>query len=163
MLRAAVGTAVTVFGGADSDVVDLRMDWANVLFEGGDFRNAAPVFYDLACDLAERDGSDDSLVFRCRLQNATCRALMGETDAALETLRRLLADEERVYGPDDQRPLELRRQIGLLERGAGRHTRAERTLRSLADDLRRIHGPDHPQLRQVLGLLHAPLGESDGG
>ncbi|MFD0773445.1 serine/threonine protein kinase, partial [Streptomonospora algeriensis] len=59
-------------------------------------------------------------------------------------------------------PLELRRQIGLLERGAGRHTRAERTLRSLTEDLRRIHGPGHPQLAQVLSLLHDPLSESDG-
>ncbi|MBB4931109.1 serine/threonine protein kinase [Lipingzhangella halophila] len=160
VLQAAVHTATANFGAADSDVVNLRMDWANVLFEGGDFRGAAPVFADLAVDLARRDGPDDPLVFRCRLHNATCRALMGETDEALETLRRLLADEERVYGPDDQRPLELRRQIGLLERGAGRHERAEHTLRSLAEDVRRTYGPDHPLLAQVRSLLHGPLGES---
>ncbi|MUL42059.1 protein kinase [Streptomonospora sp. PA3] len=159
VLKAAVRSSAAAFGEADSDVVDLRMDWANVLFEGGDFRGAAPVYADLADDLAGREGPDDSLVFRCRLQHATCRALMGETDAALETLRHLLADEERVYGPDDQRPLELRRQIGLLERGSGRHENAERTLRSLARDLRRIHGPDHPALAQVVALLESPLGE----
>ncbi|QBI53660.1 serine/threonine-protein kinase [Streptomonospora litoralis] len=163
VLQAAVETATAAFGSADSDVVELRMDWANVLFEGGDFRGAAPVYASVATDLTRRHGEDDPLVFRCRLQHATCRALLGETDAALETLRRLLADEERVYGAEDQRPLELRRQIGLLELGAGRRDRAGHTLHTLADDLRRIHGPDHPALAQVLALLQGPLAETDGG
>ncbi|WP_017555565.1 serine/threonine-protein kinase [Nocardiopsis baichengensis] len=157
VLEAAVATARGVFGPHDSDVVELRMDLANILFEGGDFRAAEPEFSALAADLATADGrSDGSLVFRCRLQAATCRALAGETASALEELQALRADEERAYGPEDARPLELRRQIGLLQRGAGQHAEARATLTALAEDLSRIHGPDHPTLKQVTDLLDPP-------
>jgi serine/threonine protein kinase len=158
VLAAAVRAARAAFGDTDTDVVRLRMDWANVLFEGGDFLAAAPVYGELAADLARESGPDDSLAFRSRLQNATCLALTGDSPRALETLARLLADEERVYGRDDHRPLELRRQIGLLELGAGRRDRAERTLRALADDVRRVYGPGHPTLAQIDEVLAGPAG-----
>ncbi|MDA2810661.1 serine/threonine-protein kinase [Nocardiopsis sp. RSe5-2] len=158
VLEAAAATARAVFASDDTDVIALRTDLANVLFEGGDFRAAEPVFSALAADLARsQDPSDVSLVFRCRLQAATCRALAGETGPALTGLKALLVDEERTYGPDDPRPLELRRQIGLLQRGVGEHAAADATLRALAKDLLRIHGPDHPGLEQISDLLDPPL------
>ncbi|MFC3994381.1 protein kinase [Nocardiopsis sediminis] len=158
VLQAAVHAARTAFGDTDTDVVRLRMDWANILFEGGDFLAAAPVYEALASDLAAQDASDISLVFRSRLQHATCHALTGDTSRALDILARLLADEELAYGRDDPRPLELRRQIGLLELGAGDREQAEHTLRALADDVRRVHGPGHPTLARIRELLSGPAG-----
>src|SRR5699024_9552360 len=104
------------------------LDLANVLFEGGEYRRAAPAYEALARDLARRDGPDAELVLRSRLQAATSRALIGDTAASLRTLDALLADESRVYGADDPRTLELRRQIGLLQLGAGRRAEAVTTL-----------------------------------
>ncbi|GAB3214051.1 hypothetical protein GCM10027294_51090 [Marinactinospora endophytica] len=153
VLERAVDAATRTFGEADSDVVGLLREWASILFEGGDYRRAAPVYESLVANLAERDGPDGELVFRYRFQSATCHALTGDTSGALESLERLLADEERVYGPDDPRPLELRRQIGLLQLGAGRRELATKTLQALLSDLVRVHGPDHPTAVGVRELL----------
>lgn len=157
-LREAVSSATASFGPTDPDTVRLRMDWANVLFEGGNFRGAAPVYEDLVEDLEGLEGEENqSLVFRCRLQNATCHALSGQTGPALSILSELLDDEVDVYGHDDHRPLELRRQIGLLELTAGRREDAEHTLRDLRDDLVRLHGPGHPTVTQLNDLLSGSL------
>ncbi|GAA1467231.1 serine/threonine protein kinase [Nocardiopsis exhalans] len=157
-LREAVTSATASFGATDPDTVRLRMDWANVLFEGGNFRGAAPVYAELVADLEGLEGDENqSLVFRCRLQNATCHALSGQTSAALSILSELLDDEVDVYGHDDHRPLELRRQIGLLELAAGRREDAEPTLRDLREDLVRLHGPKHPAVAQLDDLLTGSL------
>ncbi|GHC83985.1 hypothetical protein GCM10007079_25530 [Nocardiopsis terrae] len=157
-LREAVSSATASFGPTDPDTVRLRMDWANVLFEGGNFRGAAPVYAGLVEDLEGLEGEENqSLAFRCRLQNATCHALSGQTGAALSILSELLDDEVDVYGHDDHRPLELRRQIGLLELTAGRHEDAEHTLHDLREDLVRLHGPGHPTVTQLNDLLSGSL------
>ncbi|UOE22106.1 serine/threonine protein kinase [Thermobifida halotolerans] len=153
VLESALAAADRAFGPLDADVVDLRRHLADVLFDGGDYRQAAPAFAALAADLAERDGPDGDLVFRYRLREATCRALVGDTAEALELMRRLLADERRVYGPDDPRVLELRRQIGVLQLSSGQRDRAEETLHTLLVDLVRLHGPGHPQVAGVRALL----------
>ena len=157
-LQEAVSSATASFGPTDPDTVRLRMDWANVLFEGGNFRGAAPVYEGLVEDLEGLEGEENqSLVFRCRLQNATCHALSGQTGAALSILSELLDDEVDVYGHDDHRPLELRRQIGLLELAAGRRKAAEHTLRDLREDLVRLHGPGHPTVAQLNDQLDGSL------
>lgn len=153
MLESAVGAAEGAFGPLDADVVDLRRHLADVLFDGGDYRRAVPVFAALAADLARRDGPDGELVFRYRLREATCRALVGDAAEALELMRSLLADEQRVYGPGDPRVLELRRQIGLVQLSSGQREQAAQTLHVLLVDLIRLHGPDHPQVAGVRALL----------
>jgi serine/threonine protein kinase len=153
VLERAMGVARKVFGAVDSEVVNVRLEWANVLFEGGEYRRAAPAYQALAGDLAERDGPDSELAFRCRLQDATCHALIGDITRALDTLGRLLADERRVFGADDPRTLELRRQIGLLQLGAGQRSTAAATLSELLADQIRVHGPDHPSVPKLQDLL----------
>lgn len=162
VLSGVVADATVALGEHDTDVVSLRLELADVLFLGGDYRRAAPAFRDLAADLARRDGSDGELVLRCRLQEATCHAAAGETGTALRQLRELLADEERVFGPDDERTLELRRQIGLLLLGSGEAEEARRLLSDLLSDLVRVSGPDHPSARNVRELL-ANVDRSPGG
>ncbi|GAA1190086.1 serine/threonine-protein kinase [Prauserella alba] len=161
LLGNAVQSARAEFGPVDPDVIDLRLEWANVLFEGGDYRTAAPAYQALKADLEERDGPDSELVFRCRLQHATCHALTGDTAAALESMHALLTDEQRVFGPADPRPIELRRQIGLLQLGAGQRAEATDTLSGLLEDLVREHGEQHPSVPKIRDLL-AGIPGSDG-
>jgi len=153
VLAAVAEPATRALGRADPAVVSLRFELANVLFEGGDYRGAAPVYQQLATDLSAHDGPDAELVFRCRLQEATCHALVGQTAAAIDQLEALLRDERRAFGPDDPRILELRRQIGLLQLGAGRTDQARIVLTELLADLERLHGPDHPTTGRVRDLL----------
>ncbi|WP_268245643.1 serine/threonine protein kinase [Planomonospora parontospora] len=149
VLSAVAKPATLVFGSGDDQVLALRLRLAEVLFEGGDYRRAAPAFGELHRDLADRYGRHDDRALHCRRQEATCQALLGETSMALELLKRLLVDAQAVYGRDDSRPLELRRQIGLLELGTGHPQRAQHTLALLLDDLTGLHGPDHPEVVKV--------------
>ncbi|KAA9375539.1 serine/threonine protein kinase [Microbispora cellulosiformans] len=132
--------------------LELRIELADVLFLGGDYRRAAPEFRRLAADLAERRGEDDHLVLRFRLMEANCHAALGDTALALEQMRLLLRDERRLR-VDEDRILELRRRIGLLELGAGERVRAGRTLGDLLPDLERRYGAEHPAVGKVRELL----------
>ncbi|TDD44950.1 hypothetical protein E1286_25525 [Nonomuraea terrae] len=140
-------------GRTDSEVIALRIDLADALFLAGDHRRAAPEFAALAADIAARQGPADDLALRFRMMEATCLAMLGDTALALARLRHLL-DDERRFGVDDDRTLELRRQIGLLELGAGDHAAARRTLGALLADLEQRHGPGHPSTREIRDLLH---------
>ncbi|MFD2489359.1 protein kinase domain-containing protein [Amycolatopsis jiangsuensis] len=153
VLEGAVHASLATSDPTGEGVFALRLEWANVLFEGGEYRRAAPAYRDLARDFTKKDGPDSELVFRCRLQEATCLALIGDTSLAVRSLESLLSDEQRVYGADDSRPLELRRQIGLLHLAGGQRDEATRTLSRLLDDLIRVHGPTHPSVPKVRDLL----------
>lgn len=136
----------------DEKAVELRVELADVLFLGGDYRRAASEFRGLAADLASLRSEDDHLVLRFRLMEANCHAALGDTALALGQMRRLLEDEKR-FGVDEDRILELRRRIGLLELGAGDRDRAGRTLRDLLPDLERRYGSGHPNVSKVRELL----------
>ena len=146
-------TAAEALGDIDSDVIGLRLQLANVRFDGGDYRAAAPDYRRLAADIAARDGADNELALQCRMKEATCQALAGETALALRQLEALLSDESRVFGVDDDRPIEVRRQIALLQIGSGDRDRATSTLRRLHTDLTRLYGPDHSSVIEIDTLL----------
>ena len=95
VLAELVGPAADAFGPTSSDVVDLRIELAEILFLGGDYRRAAPEFHRLAADVAKVEGPGNNLALRCRLMAAGCHAATGETNVALTQLHRLLDDEER--------------------------------------------------------------------
>ncbi|MEU0960791.1 protein kinase [Micromonospora aurantiaca] len=152
VLAEVAGPAGRTFGATHPDVVSLRFELANVLFEGGDYHRAAPAYHDLAADLAN-DATQLDLSLRCRLQEATCHALTGRTPQALRQLHDLLDDQRRAYGNDDDRTLELRRQIGLLQLGAGQRQAAERTLSALLTDLRRLRPAGDPSASEIADLL----------
>ncbi|WP_250032189.1 protein kinase domain-containing protein [Paractinoplanes maris] len=141
------------FGNTDDDVVKVRYDLATTLFDGGNYRRAAPAFHALAADLA-RAGSAD-LLFDCRLNEATCYALTGQVGQAISQLDELLAERRRTSGENDPRTLELRKQIGLLQLGAGRRGAARQTLTGLLADLRRFPDPQGRAPEEVSGLLNS--------
>ncbi|GAB3553388.1 serine/threonine protein kinase [Actinopolyspora lacussalsi] len=153
LLRSTVDSASRAFGSTDGDVIELRLEWARVLYDGSQYQRAGPVYHALATDLAQRDGLDTELVFHCRLRNASCHALGGNHSHALRAMNSLLADEQRVFGDDHPRTLDLRCQIGLLQLGAGKPEEAESTLSTLLDDLLRTHDPEHSTVVKVRELL----------
>jgi hypothetical protein len=149
MLTRVAERATSVLGSEHSDVIELRLDLANLQFNGGDYTHAAAAFQDLVRDLARRDGPDDDLVLRLRFQEATCYAARGNGDLALSRLEQLLSDEIRVYGRDDGRVTELRKQIGLLQHGIGRTAEAVRGLEQLASELERRYGANNTVVREI--------------
>jgi hypothetical protein len=153
VLASGVHTARQALGDTDKDVIALRLELADLRFEGGDYRAAAPDYVSLARDIAGRDGAENELVLQCRLKEATCHALLGETGLALRQLNDLLADESRIFGDDDPRTIELRRQLALLHIGAGERDAARAALQRLAADLTRLHGPSHDSVAEVNNLL----------
>jgi hypothetical protein len=155
ILAAVAGPATQVLGSLDPSVVSLRFELANVRFDGGDYRGAASVYGGLARDLGDPD-TDDDLALRCRRQEATCNALIGETSLALRQLEELLEAERRRYGDDDERVLELRRQIALLQLGTGRTEEAAASARTAVIDADRALGSTHPvttALRELLSTI----------
>jgi hypothetical protein len=154
VLDALAASATKAFGSGDSEVVSLRLELADVLFEGGNYRAAGPIYHQLGADLAGARGPNDELVFRCRLQEATCQALIGQSDMAIEQLQALLSDENGALGPNDSRVLELRRQIGLLQLGAGRIDESTELLGELLADLEQLRGIEHPLTVKVRDLLN---------
>ncbi|NMO57594.1 serine/threonine protein kinase [Actinoplanes sp. TBRC 11911] len=141
--------AQEAFGGTDRDVVRIRYELADALFEGGDYHRAAPVYEALAAALG--DGVD--LVFDCRVKAAICRAMTGRAGQALEQLDRLLGDRRAAHGDDDARTLELRKQIALLQLSAGQRDTARRTLTDLLAEVRRLPGGTKPSPAEVADLL----------
>lgn len=159
VLSEAVEAAARSLGPEHDEAFQLRMELADVLFLGGDYRRAASAFARLVEDLTQRKGPDDEHVLRFRLMEANCHAALGDASLALTQLRRLLQDEER-YGVDEERLLDLRRRIGLLELGSGDRTQAGRTLRDLLPDLERRYGLRDPNVGQIREVLQ---GLSDRG
>ena len=153
VLASAIQPASRVMGSRDPDVLEARLEHANLLFEGGDYRAAAPAYAQLAIDLADTDGPGGERVLHCRMREATCHALLGETRRALQELSELLRDEIRLFSENDPRVIDLRRQIGLLQFGAGQRHEAWVTLSTLRDELVKLHDPAHPAVAEIDELL----------
>lgn len=109
LLNGLVGPATSAWGARDPDVLSLRFELADLRFDAGDYRGARSLYAALADDL-----SDPDLVRRCRHQQATCAAMIGDVVEATRLLTALVDDTSRVYGPDDPRTVELRTQLELL-------------------------------------------------
>ncbi|WP_308204533.1 protein kinase [Frankia sp. R82] len=153
MLTEAVERAERATGVAGADVLALRLELADVLFDGGDFHRATRGYELLVGELTRRDDRDSERLLHVRVREATCRAMTGDVERALAQLGAVLPDQEREFGVDDPRVLELRRQIGLLQLGAGLRTAAGETLTALLADIVRIWGPQHPMASAVGQLL----------
>ena len=89
--------------------MSLRLALANVQFDRGHYRTARSLYGRLAADDADAD-----VALRCRRQEATCAALVGDTAGAVRMFGVVLRAAEERYGDDDQQVRELRREIELL-------------------------------------------------
>jgi serine/threonine protein kinase len=155
LLAAATERAEAAHPNTDHTVLNIRLEWANILFEGGDYRAASPIYQSLITVLTDRDGPTAELTFRCRAQYATCQAKLGNMPEAIATAHALLTDQQRIYRSRDPRPFDLRRHIGTWQLAAGRRTEAEQTLHALLADLIATYGGSHPAIPKIQALLKA--------
>lgn len=160
LLATAVPSAIRALGAGDPDVISLRRRLADLLFDGGDFRRASEVYADLVAEPQSAADADEHR--RLRRQDATCRALTGDTTTALARLSSLLDDETAAHGPDDERVLDLRQQVGLLQLGHGDAGQAAETFTALLADVQRAHGPDHAETTRVRELHRAAVDAGAG-
>jgi tetratricopeptide (TPR) repeat protein len=98
----------------EAQILDLRLNLANLYLLAGAYRQALPEFERLAHDLADRPGVSRELMRHCWQQVATCQTELGELTQALGTLRALLADEQKTLPADAPEILDLHRQIVAL-------------------------------------------------
>lgn len=148
-------------GDDDPEYMGLRLDLADVLFRGGDYRRAVHAYRAAAVTLAEWYGPDDSHVRNCREQEAICQARLGATGTALDHMQELL-DELSGGRHHDPQALRLRERIGRLQLAAGQTDQARKDLTELLSDLTGLHGDDHPQVSGLQALLNDLTQEGTG-
>lgn len=161
LLAAAAPSATRALGAAHPDVVSLRSRLADLLFDGGHFRRAGELYIELITELDGAVAAEEHR--RWRRQEATCRALSGDTATALTRLTVLLDDERADHGPDDERVLDLRKQVGLLQLGHGDAAQAAETFEVLLPDVERTRGAEHPETVQVRELHQTAVEAGAGG
>ncbi len=151
-LEAALRSAVGDYGAKHPKLLELRLDFANMLVLGGNYRRALPQFERLAGYLAERLGSDDELVWYCRAgrhlpgrarrRHARPPVAPGAIDRPSARNRRGLARPVPTAPPDRG-----------AHRGSRRGGDARRQLGSLLADVRRVRGPASPDAAEIEALL----------
>jgi serine/threonine protein kinase len=156
------------FGRSDPDVLTVRHRLAGMLFDGGNYRRAAPIYHALTGDLA--GGGPTELWYDCRYKEAVCYASIGRVDEALRQLERLMSDQRRTYGAADPRGFEVRKQIGVLQLRSGMREAATRTLTELSSHLRLTRdgsrqglADEVTTLLRINGLVVEEQGEADPG
>ena len=132
----------------------VRLQYANTLLLGGEYRRALPEFRRLVVELAESRGKNDEKVLFCRSQMATCLAELGEITEALHEFQIVLDAHKRVRAADDEVMLDLRRQIGLLFASSGDLHSAHRVLAGLLIDSRQALGANHPDVVELRELVN---------
>lgn len=153
LLTEAIGPARRSLGPDSTQVLGLRLELADLLFEGGDYRRAVSEYRDLAEAYTRRGETGGEPAYHCRFREAVCWAMGGETGTALRRLAVLLEEQRGVHGDSGPRPVELRKQIGLLHLSAGDDKEAERILTALRSDIVEYHGLDHPEISEVNRII----------
>ncbi|GAA0597966.1 serine/threonine-protein kinase [Actinomadura livida] len=152
LLSDLIEPARLAIGDEDPEYMGLRLDLADVLFHGGDYRRAVHAYRAAAVTLAEWYGPDDPNVLACREQEAVCQARLGATRAALRHLQELL-DDVSGGSPYDALTLRVRERVARLKLAAGETDRALKELTGLLADLTDLYGDDHPQIPGLRLLL----------
>lgn len=95
-----------------------------------------------------------------RRQAAVDRGRTGDWSHAARELESVLAEQLRIFGPDDPDTLLARQSHAHARGGAGDPDAAAEDLRSLAEDHARLLGPDHPDTLRTRQFLAVNLGEA---
>lgn len=140
-------------GDDDPEYMGLRLDLADVLYQGGDYRRAVHAYRAAAVTLSEFYGPDDPHVLNCREQEAVSQAHLGATGTALTHLQGLL-DDLSPGSPYDALTLRVRERIARLKLAAGRTDEARKELTELLADLTNLYGDDHPQVAGLRTLIY---------
>lgn len=138
--------------GEDEEALGLRIDLADALFHGGDFRRARHAYRKAAAELGEWYGPDDEKVLECREREALCLAQLGSTDTALDRLEALLRDIA-TSNPYDPFTFRVREEIARLRLAARQTDDARKALTALRDDLHTAYPDGHPQAERITTML----------
>ncbi|MFY1702627.1 MULTISPECIES: serine/threonine-protein kinase [Micromonospora] len=151
-MLAAGPRPVTVGAFTEGHVLTLRSEQADAFFADGDYRQAAAVYRLLADDVANRHGplSERALTYRSRV--ATCHALLGLTDQMSEELAGLIDDHTKVFGPNDHRTVQLRRQFGLRRMGRAGPEGADEARPDIPTDLPRRQSAEATDLNEFVAV-----------
>ena len=125
VLASAIEPVSRVMGDRDRDVVESRLQLADLWFDSGDYRNAARAY----AEIADRLDKDVDRVWHCRRREATCHSRVGEHNQALRKLQALLRELGPALDADDPRISELWRDIEQLQLSTGQRHRAGETPR----------------------------------
>lgn len=118
-LKTVLDTAMSELGSRDADVVEARLNLADLRFDSNDFAGAAALLRTLIDDLTAERGPYDEQVMHCQRQLATCDVQNGDVGAALARLRRLHGQMAVRYGEQDRRVVDLVQQIRDVEHARG--------------------------------------------
>ncbi|CNG70387.1 Probable serine/threonine-protein kinase PknB [Mycobacterium tuberculosis] len=140
-------------GDDNPEYMGLRLDLADVLFQGGDYRRAVHAYRAAAVTLSEFYGPDDPHVLNCREQEAVSQAHLGATGSALTHLQELL-DDLSPGSPYDTLALRVRERIARLKLAAGRTDEARKELTELLADITSRYSDEHPQVEGLRTLLY---------
>lgn len=110
-LGRVIDAAVPMYGACDPDVVDARLELADLRFESGNYRAAAELFAALLGDLTSELGPYADRVVYCRRQLAGCRVHTGQRREAISELEELHRQMLTRYGAGDRRVIDLAAQI----------------------------------------------------
>ncbi|MER7544095.1 serine/threonine-protein kinase [Spirillospora sp. NPDC127506] len=153
LLSGLTEPARLALGEDDPEYMGLRLDLAEALFQGGDYRRAVYAYRAAAVTLSEFYGPDDPQVLNCREQEAVSQAHLGATDTALAHLQELL-DDVSPGSPYDALTLRIRERVARLKLAAGRTDEAHKELTDLLADITGLYGDDHPQAVGLRTLLY---------
>ncbi|MBF6231840.1 serine/threonine protein kinase [Nocardia farcinica] len=114
-LETVMEIAVPLFGSRDADVVEARLQLADLRFDSGDYAGAADLYRHLVDDLTAERGPYDEQVMLCQRRLASCEAHAGDMGAALARLQNVHRQMAIRYGEQDRRVIELARLIRNTE------------------------------------------------
>jgi tetratricopeptide (TPR) repeat protein len=131
-----------------------RTDLALLLWRAGDTEAAKLTYTEIIAIQADSLGRDHPNTLRTRRLLASLNADPGGGDIA--ELKSLLADTERVLGPDDRTTLGTRDELAAAYEAAGQVNAAIELRSRGLDDRERLFGPDDPgTIAERHNLAHA--------
>ncbi|WP_329468725.1 tetratricopeptide repeat protein [Streptomyces sp. NBC_01431] len=88
--------------------------------------------------------------------------MAGDAAGAAAAFEQILADRQRVLGPDHPNTLTARKDLAVLHGLTGDSADAARALAELLADCERVLGPDHPNTLAVRSHLARLRGRAGG-
>ncbi|MEU4599912.1 serine/threonine-protein kinase [Nocardia sp. NPDC023988] len=116
-LTTVIDKVAPVLGTQDREVVEARIQLADLRFDAGEHRIAADLYRDLIDELTPQRGPYNDQVMYCQRRLARCEAAAGDAPAAVRRLKRLHTQMAVRYGEQDRRVIELAAQIRGIATG----------------------------------------------
>ncbi|MBP6764090.1 MAG: protein kinase [Rubrivivax sp.] len=147
-----------------TDILVARETWASAECFEGDARRGLAEFGAIVEELEQRLGPSHTRVAAALNARAGAQYQCGHSAGAITSLRRCMAIEERLHGPDTQHMRMGRVGLGAVLVNEGQFDEGLALLRRASQEMRLQEGPQHPLARVsanrlIAGLLKA--GELD--